>query len=53
MNREPITSQTILKRKFEELLNEFDELKARVAAIEARKPGRPKNAERTDPNSSD
>ncbi len=53
MNREPITSQTILKRQFEALLDAFDELEKRVAAIEARKPGRPKNAERTDPISSD
>lgn len=42
-----------MKRMFEQLLDDFDELTKRVAALEARKPGRPKNAERTDPNSSD
>ena len=42
MEREPITSQTILKRKFEELVDEFYKLEARVDAIESRRPGRPR-----------
>lgn len=54
MKREPITSQTIMKRMFEALLDDFEKLQERVAALEARRlPGRPKNAERTDPISSD